>query len=161
MSKTDIAILGLGNIFMQDEGIGVHIANLLNIDYTFTPPVKIIDGGTTGTDLLPYFEDSKKILIIDAVNFEEKPGHIDIIYDDDILTMLTTKLSLHHLGLSDVLSMIKLLDIKPDVICLVGIQPYHMELSLEVSAEIKNDYDQILDSVWSVLGTWNVSWQKK
>lgn len=161
MSRTDITILGLGNILMQDEGIGVHIANLLNNNYTFTPPVKIIDGGTTGTDLLPYFENSNKILIIDAANFDEKPGHIDIIYDDDILTMLTSKISLHHLGLSDVLSMIKLLDINPDVICLVGIQPYHMELSLDVSVELKKDYGQILDSVWSVLGTWNVSWQKK
>ncbi len=161
MSRTDVTILGLGNILMQDEGIGVHIANLLNNNYTFTPPVKIIDGGTTGTDLLPYFENSNKILIIDAANFDEKPGHIDIIYDDDILTMLTSKISLHHLGLSDVLSMIKLLDINPDVICLVGIQPYHMELSLDVSVELKKDYGQILDSVWSVLGTWNVSWQKK
>ncbi len=70
MSRTDVTILGLGNILMQDEGIGVHIANLLNNNYTFTPPVKIIDGGTTGTDLLPYFENSNKILIIDAANFD-------------------------------------------------------------------------------------------
>ncbi|MBE9511822.1 MAG: hydrogenase maturation protease, partial [Bacteroidetes bacterium] len=71
MSEQVITILGLGNILMQDEGIGVHIANLLDKTYRFEPEIRIIDGGTTGTDLLPYFEDSNKVLIIDAVNFEK------------------------------------------------------------------------------------------
>jgi len=70
MSRTEVTILGLGNILMQDEGIGVHIANLLNDKFVFTPPITIIDGGTTGADLLTYFENSKKVLIIDDI-FDE------------------------------------------------------------------------------------------
>ncbi len=161
MIRTEITILGLGNILMQDEGIGVHIANLLNDKFVFTPPITIIDGGTTGADLLTYFENSKKVLIIDAVNFDKEPGHLGIIKDDDILTMLTSKISLHHLGLSDVLSMIKILDIRPEAICLVGIQPYKMELDLDVSPELKQDFERIIEEVFSILTLWNVNYRKK
>ena len=55
---------------------------------------------------------------------------MDVLYNDEILAFLTSKISLHHLGLSDVLSLIKLLEIKPEEICLVGIQPFHVELGL-------------------------------
>jgi hydrogenase maturation protease len=161
MSRTEVTILGLGNILMQDEGIGVHIANLLNDEFEFTPPISIIDGGTTGSDLLPYFDDSKKVLILDAVNFGKKPGYIETINDDDILAMLTSKISLHHLGLSDVLSMTKMLDIKPEAIALVGIQPYKMELDLQVSSVLKERFDQILKEALSVLSGWGISWTKK
>jgi hydrogenase maturation protease len=156
MSEQVITILGLGNILMQDEGIGVHIANLLDKTYRFEPEIRIIDGGTTGTDLLPYFEDSNKVLIIDAVNFEKHPGYIEIIENDDILATITAKISLHHLGLSDILSVIKLLDIQPAEICLVGVQPSSIEVGLEMSDEINKISKEILHSVISKLKTWGI-----
>jgi hydrogenase maturation protease len=161
MIKNGVTILGLGNILMQDEGVGVYSANLLKDNYNFSPDIKIIDGGTTGTDLLPYFEESDKILIIDAVNFEKDPGYIDVIENDNILTTITAKISLHHLGLSDVLSLIKLLGITPSEICLVGIQPVTMELGLDISNEMKKFSDKILETVISKLSSWGISCEKK
>jgi len=78
--------------------------------------IDIIDGGTTGMDLLPYFEDNDRLIIVDAVNFDQDPGFIGIIENDTILQQINSKLSLHHLGLADVLSSAQLLDIKPDEI---------------------------------------------
>lgn len=161
MSRKGISVLGLGNLLMQDEGIGVHIANLLIDKYTFSPEIQIIDGGTTGTDLLPYFEDSEKVLIVDAVNFEKEPGYIDIIKNEDILTTITSKISLHHLGLSDVLSVIKLLNISPKEITLIGIQPFKMELGMEVSEEMRGLLNQITDLVLKNLKSWSVNHTKK
>ena len=161
MMKHAVTILGLGNILMRDEGIGVYTANLLKNKFVFDPEIQIIDGGTTGTDLLPYFEHSEKILIIDAVNFEKSPGFIEIIENDDILATITSKISLHHLGLSDVLSLIKLLDIRPSQICLVGIQPFSMELGLDVSDELKECINNITDTVLFKLNEWNITCRKK
>jgi len=156
MNEQMITVLGLGNILMRDEGIGVYIANLLNKNYRFEPEIEIIDGGTTGTDLLPYFDNGKKVLIIDAVNFEKYPGYIETIKNKDILATITAKISMHHLGLSDILSVINLLDIHPAEICLVGVQPASMELGLDVSDEIKNLSGKILISVLTILGTWGI-----
>jgi hydrogenase maturation protease len=161
MSGADVTVLGLGNILMEDEGIGVHIANLLNKYYTFTPPVQIIDGGTSGADLLPYFESQKKILIIDAVDFKKPSGYIGMLYNNEILQTLTAKMSLHHLGLSDVLSMLQLLEIKPAEICLIGIQPFRMDLGLEITDKLQNYIGDILDVTLRKLTEWQVNSQKK
>jgi hydrogenase maturation protease len=160
MKEFETTVLGLGNLLMKDEGIGVHIANLLIKHYSFSPEITIIDGGTTGTDLLPYFESSERILIIDAVNFEEKPGHIGIIKNDDILSAITSKISLHHLGLSDVLSVIKLIDIKPEEVILIGIQPYRMELGMDLSEEMQKQVPAIISTVLQKLEEWDISFYK-
>ena len=115
MNETKIAVLGVGNILMQDEGIGVHLINELTEKYCFDPQVTLIDGGVMGIDLLPYFDDFDRMVIIDAVEFEKEPGFIDIIENENILALFTTKMSLHHLGLKDVLSYAKLLDQQPVV----------------------------------------------
>lgn len=156
MPNQKICILGLGNILMRDEGVGVHLANALRQKYSFHPEITIIDGGTTGTDLLPYFEEYDTILIIDAVEFGKDPGFTGLIENDDILTQLNTKLSLHHLGLSDVLSSIKLLEIKPDKICLVGIQPADMQVGLELSASISSVLPEIEKKIVDLLESWGV-----
>ena len=64
------------------QGVGVHIANALHQKYSFQPEITIIDGGTTGNDLLPYFEQHDTVLIIDAVEFDESPGFMGLIEDD-------------------------------------------------------------------------------
>ena len=156
MSDQQITVLGLGNILMQDEGIGVYIINLLKNNFIFEPVIEIIDGGTTGTDLLPYFENSERVLIIDAVNFEKYPGYIETIKNDDILATITAKTSMHHLGLSDILSVIKLLEIQPTEICLVGVQPVTIEVGLDVSDEIKNISEKILETVIAMLKIWGI-----
>jgi hydrogenase maturation protease len=161
MAIQKICILGLGNILMRDEGVGVHIANALRQKYSFQPEITIIDGGTTGNDLLPYFEQHNNILIIDAVEFGESPGFMGLIENENILTHLNTKLSLHHLGLSDVLSSMKLLGIQPDEVCLVGIQPKIMKVGLELSTTLSKKIPEIEKKVLTLLAKWGVVYSQK
>ncbi len=113
-----------------------------------------------GSELLPIFEESEKIIIVDAVNFNKEPGFIGTIENDDILKKLMTKLSMHHLGLTDVLSQVKLLDIEPDQIYLVGIQPEDLnELTMELSEAVAFRLNKMIEVVllklkdWGVVGT--------
>jgi hydrogenase maturation protease len=156
MDKIQIAVMGIGNILMQDEGIGVHIIRELE-KYDFHPHVALIDGGNMGMDLLHFFYEYNKMIIVDAVDFEEKPGFIDTIENDDILTLFTTKMSLHHLGLKDVLSYAKLLDQTPDDMCLIGIQPKKIEMEMQLSQTISSKIDNLTQLVLQKLKTWDVS----
>jgi len=54
MNHVPIAVLGIGNLLQRDEGVGVHIIHRLEKDFQFDPEISLIDGGTMGTDLLPY-----------------------------------------------------------------------------------------------------------
>ncbi len=77
MQEPTISIIGLGNILMTDEGVGVHAVNEFERRYTVPEHVEIIDGGAAGLDLIPFIEGREKVLMVDAVNFDQEPGYID------------------------------------------------------------------------------------
>ena len=160
MNKAEIAVMGIGNILMQDEGIGVHIIRELE-KYDFNPHIALIDGGNMGMDLLPFFDEYNRMIIVDAVDFEKEPGFIDTIENDDILALFTTKMSLHHLGLKDVLSYAKLLDQTPEDLCLIGIQPEKVEMEIQLSKTIQSRFNKLVNLSLQKLKTWGVGHQSK
>ena len=150
------ALIGLGNILLKDEGVGVHVVNAIRERYTFSPEIQIIDGGTLGLDLLPFFEGKQEILIIDAVDFRKEPGHIGMLEDDAIPSTLFSKLSVHHIGLSDVLFAAKLKDLTPAKLCLIGIQPQSLEVGLEMTDCIRDKMEDVIALAIKKLKEWNI-----
>ena len=151
-----VVVLGLGNILLSDEGIGVHTVNALIKQYAFNPPVELIDGGTMGLDLLPLFQSRDRILIIDAVDFGKVPGHIGTLEGDKISSVLNPKLSSHHIGLSDVLFAAKLMRETLPEVCLVGVQPKSLDIGLDMTPEIQVKLGVLIDLVLQKLKEWNI-----
>lgn len=161
-SSVEVVVLGLGNILMEDEGIGVHAVNHLEKNYRFKPEIEIVDGGTSGLDLLPFFGPEKSILLIDAVNFDMDPGTVGVLEDDAILAQLDPKISMHHLGLSDLISISELTDRKAKKMTLLGIQPESMEnLDLEMTDTIKGVFDKVIENALRILGEWGIESSKR
>lgn len=156
-----ILVLGLGNILLQDEGVGVHIVRKLENDYRFDPHIDIVDGGTMGMDLIPYFDHRKRVIIIDVVNFGKMPGYVQKLKDHEILTTITTKLSEHQSGLRDILSTLKLMEIEPDKIILFGIQPRSVDMGLKLSSDLQPAIEKVLTLILNTLNNWGVNYQLK
>lgn len=151
-----ITVLGVGNLLLRDDGIGVHVINTLRNEYEFPESVHLIDGGTKGLDLLPFFEGNDKVLIIDAVDFKREPGTIGIIKDEKIPAFLSSKLSVHQIGLPDMLFAARLMGITPPEMCLIGIQPQSIETGTELSEEIKTRFKSLLERTLQKLQDWGV-----
>ena len=156
MQEPTITIMGLGNILLMDEGVGVHAVKAFQQQYNVPDYVEIVDGGAAGLDLLPFIDGREKLLMVDAVNFDREPGYIDILQNDAIPAKFGVKASLHHLGLMDVLSIVKLSDTSPKDICLIGIQPKSMELGLDMTPEIWDKINALVERMVSKLREWNV-----
>jgi hydrogenase maturation protease len=156
MSDLSIAVFGIGNILLSDDGVGVHTVNKLNSEYQFPGNVELIDGGTKGLDLLPLFENRDKVLIIDAANFKKEPGTIDSVEGDRIPSFLSSKLSVHQIGLPDMLFAAKLMEIMPSELCLIGIQPFSMETAAEMSDVISGKMEALICRVLDKLKEWGV-----
>ena len=156
IKEPTVTIMGLGNILMMDEGVGVHAVNAFQKRYRVPDYAEVIDGGAAGLDLLPFIEGREKLLMIDAVNFDREPGYIDILENEEIPAKFSTKTSLHHLGLLDVLSIVKLSDALPKDMCIIGIQPKSMELGLDMSPEIWDKVPELVERIVSKLHEWNV-----
>ena len=154
--KNRITLLGLGNILLQDEGIGVHVVQAIKDRYSLSPDVELVDGGTMGLDLLPIFQDSRKVLIIDAVDFGKPPGHVGTIEGKNIPSVLSAKLSVHHIGLSDVLFASTLMNDIPPEVCLIGIQPKNLDVGLDMTPEVRENFDTLVSMAIKKLADWNV-----
>jgi hydrogenase maturation protease len=152
----NIAVFGIGNILLSDDGVGVHAINKLQNDYEFSETIDLIDGGTKGLDLMPLFEGRDRVLIIDAANFKKEPGTIDTIEGDKIPAFLSTKLSVHHIGLPDMLFVARLMGVTPREMCLVGIQPKSMETGTDLSDDVRRRLDALVEKALQKLKEWGV-----
>ena len=122
-----ILILGIGNILFGDEGIGPHLANLIEEKYRFSSDehsVDIIDGGTLAQRLIPIITDYDRVLIIDCVNVND--ANIGEVYSftfDKVPDHITWNGSAHEVEMLQTLQMIELMGDLPPV-QIVGIIPY-------------------------------------
>ena len=161
MTNQKVAVLGLGNILLCDQGVGVHIINKLEQNYNFIPHVRIIDGGTSGIDLLHQFEDNDKIIIIDSVDFSKGPGFIQCLTDNEITTLFNTNKSPRQTGLLDIIANLKLLKKEPLQIYLIGIQPTTIETGLRLSDQIEQNINKIFEMIFTKLKEWNIETERK
>ena len=99
VNENSITVLGVGNILLTDEGVGVHVVQQLEKEYEFSPAVNIIDGGTMGMELLSYMRGMKKLLLVDAVNGGEKPGTIYEFPHQETEQYFTGNISVHEVGM--------------------------------------------------------------
>lgn len=156
MQEPTVSIIGLGNILMTDEGVGVHVVNEFEQRYTVPGYVEIVDGGAAGLDLIPFIEGREKVLMVDAVNFDREPGFIDLLENDAIPIRLTQKASMHHLGLMDVLCIVRMSGNVPKDLCIIGIQPKSLELGLDMTPEIWDKKDALIARMAAKLQEWNI-----
>ena len=156
MQQPTVTILGLGNILLSDEGVGVHVVKEFDLRYSVPAYVEVVDGGAAGLDLIPFIEGREKVLMVDAVNFDREPGFIGILENDEIPLRFTEKASMHHLGLMDVLSIVRLSGALPKELCLIGIQPKSMELGLEMTEEVASKKEALIGRVTRKLADWNI-----
>ena len=144
-SVLNVLILGVGNILLSDEGAGVRAVEELQRRYNCPDTVEIVDGGTVGFELLPYFENRSHILILDAVKTGNKPG--TIVRIDDPPAFFQRKVSPHQIGLVDVMGIAVITDNMPQNIALFGIEPKELSTGLELSPEVAGNLSQLVDMV--------------
>jgi hydrogenase maturation protease len=150
-------LIGLGNLILGDEGVGVHAMRRLEAEYAFQPTVELVDGGTSGLDLLPLLKDQRRLLLIDALASDAAPGTTRVIRNHEIRTALTEKVSLHHLGIADLLALAELLDYAPAEIVLIGIVPERMEMELALSGCLRQRMPKIIETAIGILAEWGIA----
>ena len=139
-----VVVLGVGNLLLQDEGIGVRAVELLQKRYTLPPEVQVIDGGTAGMEVLESLEDTDKLIIIDCVRVGQPPATLIRRIDSEVPAFFRTKISPHQIGVSDVLAALTLRERFPKHLALIGIQPMSLECGIELTPEIEATLPEVL-----------------
>jgi hydrogenase maturation protease len=132
-----LLILGIGNILLRDEGLGVHLVRALAEDPGRLPDgTAFLDGGTLGLDLLPEIGEADALLLVDAVRLRDRPGAVRVIHGEEIHATLAGHISPHQIGLADLVAAARLLGCLPERVSLVAMQPADIEVGLELSAPV-------------------------
>jgi hydrogenase maturation protease len=131
-------VLGVGNVLMGDEGVGVHAIAALEKD-AIPSGVTLLDGGTGGFHLLSLFADYDPIIFIDATMDGRPAGTVSLI-QPRFASDFPKTLSAHDIGLRDLLESATLLAPLPRLylitISVDAIQPMTLELSEQVRASL-------------------------
>ena len=156
-----IAVVGIGNVLMGDEGAGVHAVHMLRRAYQTTDAVILIDGGTIALDLLPFIEGLDGLLIVDAVNAGKAPGELVCIEGEEVPSYLAEKLSVHQIGVPDLLFSARLIGTLPGKLCLIGMQPGIVDVGITLSAGVEAVMDSIVQQVANKLREWGAALQPR
>ena len=149
MEKRKILILGLGNILLQDEGIGVHTLEEMARS-KWPDNIDLLDGGTGGFVLLSLFQEYDTMIIIDAALTKDPPGTIQTI-QPKFAKDFPKSLSTHELGLKDMIESSILLEKVPTLYLITcSINP-DQEMSIKLTPEIKKCIPLIIKEVKKVL----------
>jgi hydrogenase maturation protease len=154
MKKT--LVLGLGNILLSDEGVGVRVVERLQERYEFPPDVELLDGGTLGMDLLAYVEAADRLLVLDALDMGAEPGTLGHLEGEEVPAFLSIKISPHQMGLSDLLAAARLREVYPEEIVLLGVQPAVIDVGLELSPVVAAQVDALVDKAVAELHRWGI-----
>ncbi len=155
-------VLGLGNILLGDEGVGVRVVERLLERYSFGEGVLVLDGGTLGLDLLPYLEGASRLLVIDAVQAGKPPGTLIRLEGDAVPVFLdASKVSAHQEGLADLLAVAALKGYLPDPVVVWGAQIQSLGVGLELSGPVAAQVDALARNVIEELARWGIEPQAR
>ena len=141
----DTVIIGIGNILLQDDGVGVHVIKQLENE-NLPPTIELVDGGTSTLDMLGYFLDYKKVIVIDCLRAGLKPGTIYKIKPDDIKNYQKENLSIHDVQILDVARMANMMNKCPEVV-IFGIEPEKIAVDLEMTQTMYNKLPEIIYNI--------------
>jgi hydrogenase maturation protease len=135
-----VAVLGVGNTLMGDDGVGVEVARLLSQAGGLPPGCEIVLGETAGMGLVRHFRECDAVVFVDAIDAGDEPGTVYVFHPDEAGVTALRSNNIHGMGVGYLLTCARMAGADPDVVCVavqVGdVRPAPDALSTEVAAVV-------------------------
>lgn len=140
-----ILVLGVGNLLLTDDGVGVHAVREL-LREPWPEDVTLLDGGTFTHDVFYLFKGYDRLLVLDIVHAGGEPGSLYRLSEEQLVHKESRRLSIHDIDLLDSLRMAEQLHgSKPDMI-IVGMEPAdYTSWSMELSPPVRSAFPAFLE----------------
>ena len=150
-----VIVLGMGNLLLRDEGIGVHVANVLQgSPIPDNVSLEVIDGGTL-PDAVLSLDTADKLIVVDAVQTGGEAGAIYRFHPEDIDLDEVTITSLHQISLLENLWLLERFGDGPKDVVIIGVEPEDISLGLELSGKLQQRIPQIVTTVIEEINSTN------
>lgn len=140
-----IAVIGAGTIIYQDEGVGVYASKYLEENYHFEGDVTIVDGGVLGFQLMRYYQEYDKVIILDTITMDDEVGSLYNIPSEELLGLGSYKQTAHEVEIVEMLEICSLLERMADV-NIIGIVPKDIEsVNIGLTDNLKKQFPKMID----------------
>ena len=141
-----ILVLGVGNMILSDEGVGVHIAQQM-MAMDMPPEVQVVEGGTDGFGLVNVITEADRMILIDAVRGGGQPGSIYRFEIEDCPPYPDIfKTSVHQISILEVINLSSLIGTTPRT-TIIGIEPACMEMGMELSPAVEAKVPRVIQMI--------------
>ena len=131
-----IAVVGIGNSLLKDDGVGVHVLEHFAGDNPFMDVI-CLDAGTVGLALMDHLSNLDGLIAVDAMRLNKKPGTVTVLQGTEMDSHLRNHHgSVHELGLSDLMDALRLCGDLPPRRALVGIEPGDIDWGTQLTEKV-------------------------
>lgn len=156
MKSTNTLILGIGNTLLSDEGVGIHVLNLLQTTHPELQNITYVDGGTLSFTLAAYIEDSDNLIVIDAAQLKAPAGTVRTMVGIEMDAFLgAARRSPHEVGLLDLFDIARLTESLPVKRALIGIQPDRIDWGMSPTCKVAEALPTAVEHALELLRLWN------
>ncbi len=156
MSRTgpfQIRVLGLGNLMRTDDAAGMLAVRRLSEDRRLSHEIEVIEGGTLGLDLLHAVYGISHLLVLDAVDTRGGPRNVGKIRGRETGRSSDFK-SVHLLGLSDLINVMRLMEAPPMDIVLLGVQPESTDWGTALTPAVAASQNRLVEIALTQISQW-------
>lgn len=151
-----IVVLGVGNVLLGDDGVGVHVVRALERLaqrglVELPPGTRLVDGGTLGLDLLPLVSSARALVLVDAVDRGHAPGAVEVLPGDALTRASAVGISPQRAGVGDLLAARSVAGGLPKAIALVGVQVGEIGIGSGLTGSVRAAVPAAVDAVIDVL----------
>ena len=152
-----IALIGLGNILLRDEGFGVHFVRYLQEEFIFPPHVELIDGGCAGLGLINIMRGFEVVYLFDIFQASEPPGTLRVFDWDTIENMEDQQLAtVHQLGVKDALQIARFQGVVPRYFRAFAVVPQDLSTGIGLSETLQGVIPSLCEQLFADLKQWHV-----
>ncbi len=151
----ETVVIGLGNVILSDDGLGVHALRRLRQRHAVHEEVELVEGGTAGLLLLPHLADARRAIVIDAIDAGAPPGTLVRLPGTDWMNPFRVRVTPHDVAFEDLAAAARLSGAWPEQLVVHGAQPAVVAVGTELSAPLAACLDVLVDAVAAELAAWN------
>jgi len=157
-----VALIGSGNAFFKDEGIGLYGAKYIKENYIFTPEIEIVDGGTLGFKLMPLLQEFDDVIIINTASDESKRvGEISTKTTDEFLDGTLIKKTANEVEIAEMLQICSLTEAMAETTVISIVPNDIIAVEVALSSELKESWDTYINTVLSKIESLGIMMTKK
>lgn len=154
--RSETVVIGLGNIVLSDDGLGVHVVRRLRDRYRREDGVELTEGGTAGLLLLPHLAEARRAIIVDAIDIGAPAGTLVRLEGEDCASVFASCISPHDIGLKDLLGAAWISGAWPQQLVIHGAQPASTRIGVTLTRSVAAAVDLLLGAITAQLKAWGV-----